>query len=159
MKINSCLLPLVIALNVIAPDVTAQSSHKVYRCERDGHTVFSQIPCEQNAEQVEVESSQSDILTTDEYQQQAKQKLKSQTDKVNQTMLRRSLQRQIAQGYQNVERLKRQLATEFKALSDTRFRTQQQADKAKAELSNKYDRLIELQHERIKALHEQLKAM
>jgi hypothetical protein len=142
---------------IAADDSKAKSSspknlnikNKVFKCEKDGVVTFSQLSCGDNADVVTVKMSQGrpDSAARDKntkLQQDVKKYVEAQ-DK----------SRGISRHQARDEHYKQQLAKEFAQLKQTRFNTAQAKDEAVAALSKKYNALIRIEHEAIKALHEQ----
>lgn len=139
---------LAIGGNVAMADDKAKK-HKVYQCEKDGQLVYSQVECGPDARQVTVELQQG--LPDEKY---VAPYVKQQSE-VEKYLAEQNKQSKIAHHRANVERYKQQLAQQFEALKTIRFRSAADKDKAIKVLSDKYNALINKEHEAIKALHKQ----
>ena len=144
---------LALPLMVIAADNPrpqhSKLKNKVFKCEKDGVVTFSQLACSDDAKVVTIKMSQGrpDNAVRE-------RNLKRQQD-VKQYVEAQDKSRGISRHRARVERYKQQMATEFAQLKQTRFNTVQAKDEALEALSKKYNALITIEHQAIKALHEQ----
>ncbi|NQZ08226.1 MAG: hypothetical protein HRT35_13795 [Algicola sp.] len=144
---------LAFSLAVIADDnpkaKSSSAKNKVFKCEKNGVVIFSQLACSDDAKVVTIKMSQGrpDNAVRE-------RNLKRQQD-VKQYVEAQDKSRGISRHRARVERYKQQMAKEFAQLKQTRFHSVQAKDEALDVLSKKYNALITIEHEAIKALHEQ----
>lgn len=149
-KMRSAILPLCILLLTVAAEATEKrGSQQVFRCEKDGKVVFSQVECGQDAKSVTVELQQPP--PDKEYVAPYIKQQEDVTAYVNAEDKARKISRHEAR----IASLKKQLEREFNALKEIRFRDPQEKDKAIEVLSKKYNRLIKIEQDALKALHKQ----
>lgn len=134
-----------IALLLSLPNVWA-SSTQVYKCEKDGVVVYSQVECDTNAKSVTVELQQG--LPEENYQAPHLEQQQS----LNQYLKEQDKTRKIALHESRIANYKKQLEQEFNALKQERFRYKADKDKAIKALSDKYNQLIKAEQEAIKVL-------
>lgn len=136
------------ASTVMAANTNTKET-KVYKCTKNGVVTYSQIECSNNAEQVTVELQQGlpdkDYVAPHLKQQKDVDKYLEDSEKTEQRLRHEK----------RIEQLKRQLAIEFEALKEIRFRTAQAKDEAVKRLSDKYNALIKIEQDAIKALYKQ----
>ncbi|MFT4929569.1 MAG: hypothetical protein ACI8WB_005703 [Phenylobacterium sp.] len=122
------------------------ATNKVYKCVEGDNTVFSQLPCSKDAEQVDVKVIQGDpsIAENPDYSHKI--------EAVNQYIEQQGIGKQIARHERAIARYKQQLAADFKQLQNIRYRTTEDKSEAIKALSVKYDALIVKEQEAIKRL-------
>lgn len=126
-------------------------SNKVYRCEKNGVTEFSQVPCEQNAKSVNVKPSQGKGLSP----QEARVRIEAEQQNVELYLQSQDIQQQIAQHYRAIAKLKKDLHKQLEQVKQRRFRTAAMRDEAFDALEKRYQSNIKSHHEAIKSLREQ----
>lgn len=152
-------MPLAFAMVTASFQLHASNSVEVYRCEQNGVTVFSQVPCEHSKtgaeHKVKVQSSQGKGLS----QSEAKTRLESAQKNVDVYLRTSEIEGKITQHHRAIAKLKRDLKQQLAALKEQRFRTTQMRDDAFNAVEKNYQNSIKSHHEAIKNLHEQLKSV
>lgn len=144
-------LALLPAFAAIAAQSDTQKKTKVYRCQKDGVTVYSQIECAPDAKSVVVELDQG--LPDKDY----KAPYVKQQRQVDDYLAQKQQAEQLKRHYDNIARYKQQLAKAFDELKQRRFRSAQDKDDALKALSAKFNGLIKQEQDAIKAIHQAAK--
>ena len=131
----------------------ASNSIEVYRCEQNGLTVFSQVPCENSKNdtdsKIKVQLSQGKGLS----QSEAKARLESTQKNVDAYLRASEIERKIAQHQRAIAALKADLKQQLAALKEQRFRTTKMRDDAFNVVEKNYQNNVKSHHEAIKNLH------
>lgn len=122
----------------------------VYHCEQDGVAVFSQVPCELNAQSMVIKPSQGEGLTVE----QANTKIKALQDSMQEYVNQQDIEQQIAQHHRRIDQLKNELQQQLTQLKQRRFRTATMRDEAFNLAEKQYQAKVKVHHEAIKRLHE-----
>ena len=152
-------MPLAFIVLTASFQLHASNSVEVYRCEQNGVTIFSQVPCEKSQtgaeSKIKVQSSQGKGLS----QSEVKARFESAQKHVDSYLRSSEIEAQIAQHHRAIAKLKVDLKQQLAALKEQRFRTGKMRDEAFNAVEKNYQNSVKSHHEAIKNLHEQLRSV